>query len=159
MYTAGGSRGGNQLLGSLLLKRDLTVVEGVIFIISQHVLIHVTWIITHQIVCCKVWKDHLEPLNVEFAIRQHSYADMFDPSWHSYVSSDVFEQAIDCNSMCQVIDLSSQCIHMGKINHSHINDIPSTRGGPILFKINTAKLVYLTNTLIYHFKNYLLVSF
>lgn len=49
------------------------------------------------------------------------------------VSSEVGKQAIDCNSMCQDTDLSSQHMCMGNINISLINNIPSTMEGPTLF--------------------------
>lgn len=43
-------------------------------------------------------------------------------------------------------------MHMGKINQSLINGLPSIREGPAVFKVNNAKVINLKNTVFYHIK-------
>lgn len=50
------------------------------------------------------------------------------------MSSERFEKmVIESNSQSHVTNLSSQQVHMDKINESLINNFPSSREGPTLF--------------------------
>lgn len=73
-------------------------------------------------------------MNIEFAIRKLSCADVFSLV-HTVKSDQRFgTQMIDWNSVCQVTDPGSQHVNTVKLTQSLSNGLPSIREGPTLFQ-------------------------